>query len=240
MWEEEKEFHDPLETSNLRILSITWNMNAKKPPKDLFQLLRPDIKHDIISVGTEECLKSIFKSAFGANKIKWVEMLREHLGDEYQVLASHSLMGIHLVVFASVRIIPLITNIQSNHVATGIMNTVGNKGGIGVCFNVGKTSFLFVNCHLASGESNKRDKRRTEDFNNIDLRLKLPYRYNLKEESKIHKLDLSRVSNRFDCCIWAGDMNFRISTPLSVIVSLMKNNQFDALKDNEQLNLNFK
>ena len=135
-----------------------------KPPKDLFQLLRPDIKHDIISVGTEECLKSIFKSAFGANKIKWVEMLREHLGDEYQVLASHSLMGIHLVVFASVRIIPLITNIQSNHVATGIMNTVGNKGGIGVCFNVGKTSFLFVNCHLASGESNKRDKRRTEDL----------------------------------------------------------------------------
>ena len=142
--------------------------------------------------------------------------------------------------FASVRIIPLITNIQSNHVATGIMNTIGNKGGIGICFNVGKTSFLFVNWHLASGESNKRDKRRAEDFNNIDLRMKLPYRYNIKEEWKVHKSDLSRVGNRFDCCIWTGDMNFRINTPLSAIVSLIKNNQFDALKENEQLNLQFK
>ncbi len=211
-----------------------------KPPKELLNLFRPDIKHDIYAIGTEEWLKTIFKSAFGANKIKWVELIREHLGDEYQVIASHSLMGIHLVVFASVRIIPLITNIQSNHVATGILNTIGNKGGIGICFNVGKTSFLFINWHLASGESNKRDKRRADDFNNIDHRMKLPYRYNIKEEWKTHKSDLSRVGNRFDWCIWTGDMNFRINTPLSAIVSLIKNNQFDALKENEQLNLQFK
>lgn len=29
MWEDEKESPDPLETSTLRILSVTWNMNAK-------------------------------------------------------------------------------------------------------------------------------------------------------------------------------------------------------------------
>jgi hypothetical protein len=29
MWEDEKESPDPLETSNLRILSVTWNMNGK-------------------------------------------------------------------------------------------------------------------------------------------------------------------------------------------------------------------
>lgn len=53
-WEEDKDKHDALETSRLRILTITWNMNAKKPPADLSPLLRPDIKHDIYAIGTEE------------------------------------------------------------------------------------------------------------------------------------------------------------------------------------------
>jgi hypothetical protein len=54
-------------------------------------------------------------------------------------------MGIHLVVFASIRVIPLITNIQSNHVATGLLNSIGNKGGVGINFNVGETSLVFIN-----------------------------------------------------------------------------------------------
>lgn len=174
-------------------------MNARKPPTDLSELLRTDIKHDIYAIGTQECLKTIFKSAFGANKMRWVDMLREHLGDEYQIVTSHSLMGIHIVVFASIRLIPLISNIQSNHVATGILNSIGNKGGIGICFNVGKTSLLFINCHLASGQSDKSDSRRVKDFTNIDRKLKLPFKYNITEKSKTSKLDLTRVSNRFDC-----------------------------------------
>ena len=144
-WEDEKENVDPLETCKLRILAITWNMNAKKPPSDLSSLLRPDIKHDIYAIGSEECLKSIFSSAFGASKKKWVEMLQENLGETYQIISSHSLMGIHLVVFASVRIIPIISNIEVDHVATGIWNSIGNKGGVGISFQVGKTSLLFIN-----------------------------------------------------------------------------------------------
>lgn len=53
-WENEKNPPDALATKVLRILSITWNMNAKKPDKDITNLLRPDIKHDLISIGSEE------------------------------------------------------------------------------------------------------------------------------------------------------------------------------------------
>lgn len=53
-WENEKNAPDALSTKVLRILSITWNMNAKKPDKDITNLLRPDIKHDLIAIGSEE------------------------------------------------------------------------------------------------------------------------------------------------------------------------------------------
>lgn len=119
-WEDEEDKQNSLQNDTLRILNITWNMNAKKPKIDLKDLLRPDIHHDIISVGSEECLKTIFKSAFGANKRKWVNQLQECLGPEYGLVNSHSLMGIHLVIFASLHIIPFIKNVQGNHVATGV------------------------------------------------------------------------------------------------------------------------
>lgn len=109
-------------------------------------------------------------------------------------------MATHLVVFASIRLIPIISNIEVDHVATGIMNSIGNKGGIGISFNVGETSLLFVNCHLAAGEEEKNDKRRTQDFINIDKNLNLPSKYNVKKEKEnIKSRDVTFVSNRFDC-----------------------------------------
>ena len=200
-WEESKEdVEDPLETNKLRILSITWNMNAKKPPSDLSSLFRTDIKHDIYVVGTEECLKSILSSAFGANKKEWVDVLKSYFGDTYQNISSHSLMGTHLVVFASVRLIPIISNIQVHHVATGLMGSIGNKGGVGISFNIGQTSCLFINCHLASGEDDVCNARRTQDFLSIDKGLKLPAKFNLKKEQKKEPdRSLVSASNRFDC-----------------------------------------
>lgn len=225
-------------------------MNAKKPPKDLSPLLRPDIKHDIISIGSEECLKTIFKSAFSASKLKWVDAIRKCLGPEYQIVSSHSLMGIHLVVLAHIRLIPIIKNVQSNHVATGLFNSIGNKGkendyikqigGVGVSFFVGETSIIFINCHLASGEEEHKDERRTRDFANIDRKLKLPFRYNVTEHKTKDNLDLTRVSNRFDCCIWSGDFNYRLKGNAKSIFTMIKTNQFEILKENESLTLRLK
>lgn len=82
--------------------------------------------------------------------------------------------------------------------ATGILNTIGNKGGIGITFKVGETSLIFINCHLASGEEELQDNRRTRDFINIDRRMKLPFKYSIVQHKDKENTDLTRVSNRFD------------------------------------------
>uniref|UniRef100_A0A7S3NZ13 Inositol polyphosphate-related phosphatase domain-containing protein n=1 Tax=Euplotes crassus TaxID=5936 RepID=A0A7S3NZ13_EUPCR len=236
-WDDEEAKSNTIRDNIIRILSITWNMNAKKPQIDLNTLLRPDINHDIIAVGSEECLKTIFKSAFGANKIKWVKMIQKCLGDEYKVVSSHSLMGIHLVVFASIRVIPMISNVKSKHIATGVWNSIGNKGGVGICFDIGRTSCLFINCHLASGEEDLKEERRMRDFHKIEMKLRLPDKNKVSFHSPDPQEDITRVSNRFDCCIWTGDFNFRFRRKNLKIIDLIKNNKFDILKENESLTL---
>lgn len=62
---------------------------------------------------------------------------------------------------------PLLRNIRSSAVATGLSlgapaTTLGNKGGVGVAFDVGATSCIFVNSHLAAHQENVHE--RNEDF----------------------------------------------------------------------------
>jgi hypothetical protein len=56
--------------------------------------------------------------------------------------------------------------------ATGAMcGLLGNKGAVGCCFNVGKTSFAFVNCHFHAGQT--LTGPRNDDFNMINSGLQL-------------------------------------------------------------------
>ena len=41
------------------------------------------------------------------------------------------------------------TDVQSDVVATGLANKLGNKGGVAVSFCVGQTSLLFICSHFA-------------------------------------------------------------------------------------------
>jgi phosphatidylinositol-bisphosphatase len=85
------------------------------------------------------------------SKAKWEEALLGYLGEDYAMVASFALGGTHLAVFAHISVTPIISNVESECVATGINNTVGNKGGVAVRFNVGKTSVLCICSHLAAG-----------------------------------------------------------------------------------------
>jgi hypothetical protein len=65
------------------------------------------------------------------------------------------------VVFVHKAIVHLVSNINSHSVATGLLDTLGNKGGIGISFNIGKTSFCFLTAHLAAHQ-NYMDRRTVE------------------------------------------------------------------------------
>jgi len=75
-------------------------------------------------------------------------------------------------VFGHVSILNQVNNVESDEVVTGICNMIGNKGGIGISFNIGHNSILFINCHLASGQHSV--KKRNQDFYNIETKMKLP------------------------------------------------------------------
>lgn len=49
--------------------------------------------------------------------------------------------------------------------ATGVKNVLGNKGGVGINFKLGKTSIMCVSCHLAAGHD--ESERRNQDFRKI-------------------------------------------------------------------------
>eukprot|EP00903_Cladosiphon_okamuranus_P012332 g11561.t1 len=151
---------------------VTWNLHARPTPAadKLRETLLPPGKFHIYAIGTEECLNSIAKSVIVHSKKEWENCLKETLGDSYEMLCAHGLQATHNVVFAHRAIIPLVRNVRSSAVATGLSlgapgTTLGNKGGVGISFDIGTTSCLFVNSHLAAHQNNVRE--RNEQFFHI-------------------------------------------------------------------------
>lgn len=69
------------------------------------------------------------------------------------------------MAFAHRSIAPLCSDIASAAVATGMGNTLGNKGAVGISMKIGKTRFVFVNAHLAAHQN--AVKQRNKDYAKI-------------------------------------------------------------------------
>ena len=81
------------------------------------------------------------------------------------MVSSFALGPTHLIVFARIHLTPIISNIESDCVATGISNVLGNKGGVSISFKIGKTSIICISSHLAAGHNHV--ERRNEDWRKI-------------------------------------------------------------------------
>ncbi|GAB9471951.1 Inositol polyphosphate 5-phosphatase [Globisporangium polare] len=159
-----------LAKGKLRVFCGTWNMHAKRPVDDL-RLWIPLNKYHVVAVGSEECVNSIAKSVVFTSKRQWEALLKDTLGAEYVLVCSHSLTAIHNVVFVHESVLPLLSSIQSDAVATGLGNQLGNKGGVGIAFVIGRTSFAFVNCHFDAHQHNT--EKRNGNFHRINQELRL-------------------------------------------------------------------
>lgn len=91
--------------------------------------------------------------------------LEEALGPDYDVLRSHSLQASHVILLVHKSIVHLVSSVRSLAVPTGIGETLGNKGGIGIACKIAETSFIFVNAHLAAHQH--ATVRRTNEFRKI-------------------------------------------------------------------------
>ena len=81
-------------------------------------------------------------------------------------------------------------------------------GAVAVGFILFGTSFLFVNSHLTAHQENVKD--RVKDLKKISAMLNLPKVLPLKKRHEIF--------DSYDCCFWAGDLNFRLEQSREEII----------------------
>uniref|UniRef100_A0A4W6DLN3 phosphatidylinositol-3,4,5-trisphosphate 5-phosphatase n=1 Tax=Lates calcarifer TaxID=8187 RepID=A0A4W6DLN3_LATCA len=213
----------------------TWNMGNAGPPHNIsswFQCkgqgkTRDDtadhIPHDFYVIGTQE---DPLGEREWADTVKGV--LRNITNISFKQVAVHTLWNIRIVVLAKPEHENRISHVFSDSVKTGIANTLGNKGAVGVSFMFNGTSFGFVNSHLTSGSEKKL--RRNQNYTNILRFLNLG-------DKKLNPFD---ITNRFTHLFWLGDLNYRVelpSTEAEYIVTKIKQQQYQELLSKDQLNM---
>ncbi|KAM7413176.1 hypothetical protein PAMA_020516 [Pampus argenteus] len=210
----------------------TWNMGSVPAPKSVaswvlcrglgktLDEMTVTIPHDLYVFGTQE--NSVCDR-------EWVEslraMLKEHTELDYKPIAVQTLWNIKIAVLVKPEHENRISHVGMSSVKTGIANTLGNKGAVGVSFMFNGTSFGFVNCHLTSG--NEKIARRNQNYLDILRLLSLG-------DKQLSSFD---ISLRFTHLFWLGDLNYRLDMDIQEILNYINRKEFDPLLKVDQLNL---
>lgn len=158
-----------------KIFCATWNVNLNQPADDLNLrdlLSKSGDPPDIYAVGLQEIdmsAETIIKSETRPD-YNWIAKIYEgvHSGDKYEELVTVRLVGMMLSIFVKSSIRSSISKICTSMVGTGTLK-FGNKGGVGVSFQLNETFLCFINAHLAAHV--QEFERRNEDHDEILRRM---------------------------------------------------------------------
>uniref|UniRef100_A0A8C4GZR5 phosphatidylinositol-3,4,5-trisphosphate 5-phosphatase n=1 Tax=Dicentrarchus labrax TaxID=13489 RepID=A0A8C4GZR5_DICLA len=208
----------------------TWNMGGSPPPRSLQSWVTccglghtPDesialLPHDIYALGTQENPQG---------EREWTEhikaTLRSYTQIDFKQVAVQSLWSLRLAVFVKPEYESRISHVNTASVRTGLGNTLGNKGAVGVSFLYNGTSFGFINCHLTSGS--EKVLRRNQNFVDILRLLSLG-------EKQLGAFD---ISLRFTHLFWCGDLNYRLDLDVQDILKHVSKREFEELMCADQL-----
>ncbi|KAL6610405.1 hypothetical protein ACP70R_040374 [Stipagrostis hirtigluma subsp. patula] len=132
---------------------------------------------------------------------------------KYNLISCKQMVGIFVTVWAKKELVQHIGHLRTSCVGRGIMGYLGNK------------------IHLASGEKEGDELRRNLDVLEI-LRLTQFRRICRRAGRRIPEKILDH-----DRAIWLGDLNYRISLSYEDTKKLLTENNWDALFEKDQLNI---
>uniref|UniRef100_A0A5S6QFB6 Rho-GAP domain-containing protein n=1 Tax=Trichuris muris TaxID=70415 RepID=A0A5S6QFB6_TRIMR len=191
----------------VRLLISTFNVNGQSPSEcDLTPLLDSQVSPpaDLYVLGFQELDLSqqtfLFDTTMREDqwaRAIYVRLLK--LGNYFEVKRVR-LVGIYLLLYASEELYAhgFIKDVDIAVVGTGLLNRLGNKGGVSVRFRIFDSTCCLVNCHFASGVDEL--ERRNQDYREIS------------------KIQFGRFAESFDrlgifdhdYIFWFGDMNYRL------------------------------
>lgn len=211
-------------------------MNSKSPNEDLKAWLFSSTETvDIYSIGFQEVVdlntsSFLLQSDWAERESSWIAAINKELINpeenlNYILKEKIRMFGVLLLIYVKdEEWNKSIYDVFKAEVATGIMDTVGNKGSVGISMKVHETRICFVCSHFAADI--EKVSKRNSDYRSTKQRLRFEYNANLD----YYDLELH------DIVFWFGDLNYRIdSLNLVKTLNLIYTNDLDELIKNDQL-----
>ncbi len=155
--------------------------------------------------------------------------------DLYHLLQSSTLVGLFTCIFVKSHLRDRIKNLNATEVKRGMGGYHGNKGALVIRFTLDDSSMCFVNCHLAAGQS--QAKQRHADVVAILAGDIFPVERNptTRLDSLVGGGDGSMILDH-ELCIWNGDLNYRIDTmSRDAVINAIRSGNLEKLLERDQL-----
>lgn len=165
---------------------MTFNVKEKEPNSVAAkEIAKAMVGSRVVVLGFQEIDMSISANIKKSKRItKWEDFLDAEFvrggtkppnSLKYMKLASHFMMGIVIIMYIDVHLLPHLHDIEATTVSMGVGKIFGNKGGVAISFCINSTSYLILNCHLLHGETEddleKRDKQLISLFHHSSVTL---------------------------------------------------------------------
>ncbi|XP_019753624.1 synaptojanin-1 [Dendroctonus ponderosae] len=204
-----------------------WLLDNHKNNQNLVDTSHSDVNRmtpvDIYAIGFEEIVDlnaaNIMNSS-SDNAKAWAVELQKVLSRDcpYVLVTYQQLVGVCLYVFVRPEHVPYIKDVGIDSVKTGLGGHTGNKGAAAIRLVFHATSLCFVCAHFAAGQSQVNE--RNADYNEITRKIGFP---------------MSRSLNSHEYLFWCGDFNYRVDMDKDEIKELIKQGNYDAVLENDQL-----